>query len=230
MVHDARSERPTTRRAATARAPEGDAKRGGGGLPQKWWQQLLLSSAFLTFATALVTAAPKWFDSGMALIHNTQNRSYIEAQRQAELWKKNFSCVALPQAYSPAADNVKLDATICNSGDIFVSALAGDKPYFYWLPLDRVLGKEKSGSILSSAQAAEAPLGGAQLTRAVMTEAGARAVMQKIQTGPVICKRVLDPRHVLLRISTPQGCLDQIVDTYTGQVVQSKPAPCAPSC
>lgn len=195
--------------------------------PNRWWQWFLL---YPTLAISLFTAAPKWVDSIMAAAHNVQNRSFTEAKIQSELWAKNLPCTAFPLNYVPTKSDVKLDATICDSGDIFVRATTNDrKSYFYWVPVDRVIGKEADKtSVFSTAQAAERPGSAVGITDAILHLGERRHnLLTRVQFG-VICQRFVDPRHVMRRITTPQGCIDQIVDTYTGQVVGAYPAPCAP--
>lgn len=45
----------------------------------------------------------------------------------------------------------------------------------------------------------------------------------------IICQRpVGDNRGIFRRIQTPQGCFDQIIDSWNGMIVRSQAAPCAP--
>jgi hypothetical protein len=196
--------------------------------PTRAWQWILIYPAL---AISLLTALPKWADTALAAVHNVQNRSFSEAKLQSDLWAKNLPCTAFPLNYARTDANVALDATICDSGDIFVRASTSDHhSHFYWVPVDRIIGKEvHKPSLLSSADAAEAPLGGAKLSGAVTTESDNRANLL-VRVQAVICQHLVDARHVVRRISTPQGCMDQIVDTYTGQVVSVRPAPCTPQC
>ena len=46
----------------------------------------------------------------------------------------------------------------------------------------------------------------------------------------VICQRFIDQRMLVRRVQTPQGCFDEIVDTFNGQVVRRNQVPCAPQC
>jgi hypothetical protein len=47
----------------------------------------------------------------------------------------------------------------------------------------------------------------------------------------IICQRQIGPYTLLRRVSFPNGgCFDQIVDTRSGQILQSNPAPCNPNC
>ncbi len=47
----------------------------------------------------------------------------------------------------------------------------------------------------------------------------------------VICQRELGPNILLRRLSYPNGsCVDEIVNTRTGNVLQRNPAPCSRNC
>jgi hypothetical protein len=50
----------------------------------------------------------------------------------------------------------------------------------------------------------------------------------------IICQRQLDPSNPyiwLRRLYYPNGsCVDQIIDTRNGQILQTNPAPCDPNC
>ena len=45
------------------------------------------------------------------------------ADQQAALWKKNLACSAAPFAWFNSVNNVKVDTTTCDSGDVLVRAL-----------------------------------------------------------------------------------------------------------
>jgi len=225
MVHREATIRAPRRRSNTVRSDvEADqpASSEQAPRPQTWFQWLLLYPAL---AISVITAAPTWFDAGLAAYNKIEGRSFSEAKVQSERWAKNLPCTALPLNYNLTDSTVRVDATICNSGDIFVRAATADhKSHFYWVPVERIIGEEvREAPVLAAAHAAERPT----LSRAVTGENDSRSrLLQRTQN--VICPpRFLNPRQVLRRIITPQGCFDQVVDTYTGQVISMQPAPCA---
>jgi hypothetical protein len=63
--------------------------------------------------------------------------SYAAAEKQSELWRKNISCVGAPPNFVDAANNLKVDATICSSGDIFVHVITPDNREVYqWVSVE----------------------------------------------------------------------------------------------
>jgi hypothetical protein len=193
--------------------------------PQRWWQWILLYPAF---AVALITAGPQWIDKGRALALGVKGGSAAEAEKQAQLWRKNLSCSAAPFAWFNTPSTVKVDATICDSGDIFVRASAPDNSnYFKWVPLEDVLRSAgQSGGLIPAAHAATLS---ASLGRPGRP---APSSMFKLAQGQanIICQKFIDDRHILRRVQTPQGCFDEVIDTFNGSVVSRNPAPCTPQC
>lgn len=180
-------------------------------LPKQWWQWLLL---YPSFAVALLTAGPQWYDkiSGFRI----GVRSAAEAERQAQLWQKNASCVGLNSEGYLSPSKVAVDATICNSGDILVRAVTPQKAEIYrWLALDDVVSAKKSGGFIPTAEAATLTLSQPSLSLALL------------QT--VLCTRS-DGRYLTRRVQTSEGCFDEVIDTFTGALVSRRPAPCVPQC
>lgn len=45
----------------------------------------------------------------------------------------------------------------------------------------------------------------------------------------LLCQRRLaDGRGLFQRLRTPNGCIDQVIDTWTGRIIDSRPGPCQP--
>lgn len=45
----------------------------------------------------------------------------------------------------------------------------------------------------------------------------------------LLCQRRLaDGRGLFQRLKTPNGCIDQVIDTWTGKIIDSRPGPCQP--
>ena len=51
-----------------------------------------------------------------------------------------------------------------------------------------------------------------------------------LQTATVLCQKIVDGRYIHRRVQTPDGCFDEIIDTFNGQVVKRESAPCTPQC
>lgn len=191
------------------------------GTPQRWWQWILLYPAF---AVALITAGPQWIDKAKAMKLGV--RSAAEAERQAQLWAKNASCAGVPAKGFLSPTNVAVDATICDSGDILVRAVTPqNSQIFKWLPLDDVVRINATGGVIPAAQAATLPARPAALRQSPRAPLFQAAMLQV----NVICTKS-NGRLLLRRLQTPQGCFDEVIDTFTGALVSRNPAPCNPSC
>ncbi len=176
-----------------------------------FWQWFLL---YPTFGIAVVTAAPGLADKALAAYHQTGTATYSGAVKQFEMWTKNVECTKAPVAWYDSPRKVKLDATLCDSGDLFVRAVTPDnRTVYHWVPLDEVIAPpESAGGLIPAAHAAPA--------------APVRLAM--LQSGQVLCQQQVNGNTLVRRIRTPQGCFDEFVNMYTGQVIERRPAPCAP--
>jgi len=184
---------------------------------RSFWQWFLL---YPTFGVAVITAAPGLADKALATYHQTGTATYSGAVKQFEMWTKNAECAKGPVAWYDSPRKVKLDATLCESGDLFVQAITPDhRTFYHWVPLDEVIAPpEPGGGLIPAAHAA--PMAPA------VPVAPVRLAM--LQSGQVICQQQVNGNTLLRRIRTPQGCYDEFVNMYTGQVIERRPAPCAP--
>ncbi|HEU4969498.1 hypothetical protein [Sphingomonas sp.] len=191
--------------------------------PQTWWQWLLVYPALVI---ALITAVPNWVEKYRSARLGLNGKTVAEAEQQNDLWKRNLACASAPFSWYSNPSNVKVDATICDSGDILVRASTpSNGQFFKWVPIDDVVAqKTQVASLIESAAraaAARGPIsrpdrpGGVQLAQ---------------MNAQVICQKFLNPRYLLRRVQTPQGCFDEVIDTYNGAAVQRTPAPCTPQC
>jgi hypothetical protein len=189
------------------------------------WQWFLL---YPTFGVAVVTAAPNLADKALAAYHQTGTATYSGAVKQFEMWTKNAECTKGPVAWYDSPRKVKLDATLCDSGDLFVQAVTPDNRTFYhWVPLDEIIAPpESAGGLIPAAHAATVAPDAVPATPEAAPAAPVRLAM--LQSGQVICQQQVSGNILVRRIRTPQGCYDEFVNMYTGQVVDRKPAPCVP--
>jgi hypothetical protein len=189
------------------------------------WQSILV---YPTLAIALITAVPQWIEKYQAYRLGIVQDRAAAALKQNELWAKNLSCSAAPFAWYNSPNDVKIDATICNSGDIFVQAVTPDnKRFMHWVPLDDIVTKVTTAevAVIPAANAATLPgLAPFGVSRP------AAPLFHRAQTATVLCQKFLDNRRILRRIQTPEGCFDEIIDTFNGTVVEKKPAPCVAQC
>ncbi|MET0179815.1 MAG: hypothetical protein ABW194_04960 [Novosphingobium sp.] len=191
--------------------------------PSRWWQWFLL---YPTFGLALLSAAPQWVDKVLAIVNDTKQDSYQEALRENRLWHVNIKCAGAPYAWYTNPKAVKVDATICESGDMFVRASApGGKEVIKWVALDDVIGRAPdTSSLIPAAHAQSAP----PLTTSHAPGYFTRAQYQNVF---VVCQRFVDQRMLLRHVNAgSSGCFDEIIDTFNGAVVRRTPVPCRPSC
>jgi hypothetical protein len=208
----------------------------------KWWHWLLI---YPTLGVAILTAAPQWFDKIQAFTNNVRDRDYREAEEQRTLYAKNLTCTTAPFDWYLNPDNVNLDATICESGDIYVRASAPGRPAaVYFVPLQRVLGKREE----AQAKVADASRGDVVLTSGKAAAPGAlrivdgsfelaqtkvppRMQQQMVVTTEVVCTRFLDKRMVLRHLRTPSGvCFDEVVDSFNGTTQKRTQVACRKTC
>lgn len=217
-----------SRLAPSRSKPDAASPPPASGKPERWWQWILL---YPTLGISLLTAAPQWVDQARAAVQGINQASARDAEKQSQLWRRNLSCAAAPFAWYSNPSNVKVDATICDSGDIFVrAATPANGQFFKWIAIEDVvqLPVDAGNPVIPAAQAAYKRLEG--VGGAVRARGGAPALKLAGQQAMVICQRFLDQRMLVRRVQTPQGCFDEIVDTFNGQVVRRNPVPCAPQC
>ncbi len=195
----------------------GEAKGG----PTKWWQWVIL---YPTLAIAVISAAPQWVDKGQALLNGIKDRGWEEAKQQQDAWRTNLTCSAAPFDWYSTPENLKVDATICNSGDIFVRVTTPQQGNFYQWVLLKSIVKDKETAwlpLVSKAYAAENTTWRTQGSYQVAAGDAATVVCQAFQP---------DGRTLKRHVSTAQGCFDEYVDTYTGQVTRREQVPCRTTC
>jgi len=193
--------------------------------PKRWWQWVLL---YPTLGVAILSAVPLLTDKVLAFYHGTKTETYSGALKQRDMWAKNLECSASPFAWYNNPSNVKVDATMCPSGDLFVRAMTPDNQSFYhWVALDEVVKPVATTSGIIPAAKASVALNRAHPVR---TKAKFPHLQLALQQAQVICQRQVDARIIIRRIATPQGCFDEFVDMFNGAVVGRRPAPCVPQC
>lgn len=201
--------------------PEKAANNAGGHSPAHWWQWVLV---YPTLALSLFSAAPTWIDKYWAPEGAT---SASEAEKQNRLWQKNAACAALPFKGFRNPSNIAVDATICNSGDILVQAVTPENRQVYrWFAIEDVLPKPDESGLIPPAHASTP-------TARLSTPPGTTQQQPTIKLAQfqvtVLCQ-AFNGRFLKRRISTPQGCFDEVIDTYNGAVVARNPSPCVPQC
>ena len=179
----------------------------------------------LAFVVAVVGAIPQYATWFKAFTTGVPSMVLYTALEQQRLWEKNFTCTTKLDQNSEdyaaiTGDNVHVVVWACPSGDVLVtteSPLEADLPRSVWVPLSRSPGEARRWSpLIQEAFAAGQPRpDGLRLARVVN----------------VLCQRWLRDGRILRRVRLDSGsCRDEVINTRTGQVVQSRPAPCDPRC
>ncbi len=153
--------------------------------------------------------------------------------RENSLWRKNLSCATAPYAWYTSPKEVKVDATICKSGDVFVRASSpGGHQVIKWLAVDEMLKVVAPAGLGIEAQAA-VPLGfGSDLSPGPSAPQSDPALKTgQFQSVAVICQRFIDQRRLLRHVRAENGmCFDEIIDTFNGSLMQRNQVQCRPSC
>lgn len=170
-----------------------------------------------TLAIAAIGAIPQYIQVFKAMTWNVPVNSVNSAEREHNLWVKNVDCGVsedLPEA--SLADNTRVVARVCPSGDVLVKVkrVTGEESY-RWVPLEEAKSKDSKLAALigiSTAVAQEATPTPIRLAQA--------------------CQHWLDQAKGILvrRIREGGQCYDETVNTFTGQVVSRKPVQCDDRC
>ena len=179
----------------------------------------------LVFVLALSGAIPQyatWFKAFTAGVPSTTLHTALEQER---LWEKNFTCATRLDQNSKdyaaiAGDNVHVVVWACPSGDVLITTESPQEtasPRSVWIPLTP-----------SPTEASPWPsLVRQALAAAQRLPAGWRAD----QITQVLCQKWLRDKRILRRVRLADGsCRDEVINTRTGRVVRSRPAPCDSQC
>jgi hypothetical protein len=197
------------------------------------WQYLLVPGII----APLYTAVPVWFDKGIAAWNDYKSGSAIEAQKQMQLAAANMNCLNAPYRYYESVNRLKIDGTICKSGDILVRAMDEEQhPAIYFVAGDIIRDRIKLSHSAARGDAAVPTSAQLDTTRSAMFRRlaltytlgdGSQAMLQPVQYQVVVlCSQQINQRYLKQRIRRPDGCFDQVIDLANGAVVQITPAPC----
>ena len=179
----------------------------------------------LVFVLALGGAIPQyatWFKAFTAGVPSTTLHTALEQER---LWEKNFTCATKLDQNSKdyaaiTGDNVHVVVWACPSGDVLItteSLQEAASPRSVWVPL----APSPSGA------SPWPPLVRQALAAAQRSPADWRVA----RITQVLCQKWLRDKRILRRVRLADGsCRDEVINTRTGRVVRSRPAPCDPQC
>ncbi len=180
-----------------------------------FWTRFAKVSAF---AVVFLTAIPTYQQYFKSLQFKVPFQSVSEAENQDKLWQENKDCYkqATPVQVKTSTNDA-LSVTVCpGTGDLLldVQPAGNQKQITRWIGLHDVEANATAyADFPASAFAAEAPFEVAQIPVVVL------------------CQRFLGPGLILRRVRYANGqCVDQQINTYSGLVVSTAPAACAPNC
>jgi hypothetical protein len=188
---------------------------------KKWWQWLL---AYPTIITGAIGAVPQYTTWAKAYVLNVPWSAVSEAEEQKALWTKNFECSWKEPAQTAkttltTSRNERVTVTLCPSGDALVAIQPpGAEPRFRWIGFDRFDTGAQRAALMDG-------LPGVSVREAAAAE---RPRMMLVQAeGVVICVTRDAKGLVVRRLQLPDGqCQEQVVNPYTGKVVEVRPSPC----
>lgn len=182
---------------------------------KKWWQWLIM---YPTIFIALIGAIPtvmgyyKSWQIGVPF-----DKTQI-ASEQNRLWQQNYECSKSEFINVKNKNNIEIGTIICLSGDILIKIQPPDaRPTFWWVGLKTFESNSQivGLSLINQAKAEERP------HRMVLAQ----------NNSAVICQKWLDNGRLLRRVEIQgQGCFDEVVNTYTGQIEKRDSVSCDRQC
>lgn len=177
--------------------------------PQTWWQWVLVYPGLLL---GLLGSMPTIVEASKSWRHNVPFGTAVGAEQRAALFDKNAACLerlAVAERSVRLPDDTIVQALPCDSGDImiWVEPPSGG-PIIHWVPRDQLLRK----------------------TAAVPAVAAVAAEVAQASSRPVAVLCVIrQPKGIIVRrLRLADGsCIDEVINSYTGQVVRKTGVACA---
>ena len=197
--------------AAASAATVPDARDASSARPATtWWQWMLL---YPSLVATLLTAVPTWMDHIQAAYIGVNPRNLAQAEEQNRLWQQNLLCARDQEIQSlRTSHNIEVGAWVCPSGDVLVliERPSAEQTTYRWVSA-RTLEQGAGLQFLRPAAAYAAP--------------GELMVAQMAQS--VLDQRWLRPGMLKQRVRQGGGCVDLVINTYTGSVQSQVPVACA---
>ena len=194
-----------------------------------WWTRVLdwvsdHPKQASALAGLVVAALPAPMQLAGAMLLGVPYAEFLPALRENKLWKENLACASAPFDGLATPQNLQVDAVVCQSGNVLVRVKSPNGSTAYrWVPLESVIDRSAGNgfSLISSAHAAGLPAGAAPLLPLLAAGGGGGSNFE------VICQQWVGNGMVKRRILDKGSgrCFDEVVNTYTGQVVSSTAAP-----
>jgi len=198
----------------------------------RWWQWFLI---YPTLAISLMGAIPTVIKAIESWQLGVPISRVDDAKVQASLWQINFDCVQKTIFTSVTTEEgVQISSAVCNTGDVL---LRGKRPgwqqfQYRWVAWSDVAvltsGKTDIGSnAFHDSENALQPHTTNALWVSDTHHEQPRLIPIQFGSGIVMCQVFIGDGILRQRIQTPQGCFDRVINTYTGWVLGTYPAPCS---
>lgn len=187
--------------------------------PKNWWQWFLLYPTLGISLLGMIPGSAELYrvfkTGGNVPIHQTKF-----AMEQKSAWERNADCLVNSEMHEVVnPSNIKIGVRICPfTGDVQIQGYVPGNPHavYRWVPLSKLINVNQDTGVVSFSL----------FPKAVAAE------MLEHQTGEVLCQRWLGNGILLQRIYWPpnDSCYDNVINTYTGNLIRSDPAPCNRQC
>ncbi|WP_374569095.1 hypothetical protein [Ideonella sp.] len=186
----------------------------------RWWTRLVdwvttHPKQASALGGLLVAALPAPIQLAGAMLLGVPYADFLPALRENKLWQENLACASAPFDGLATSRNLQVDAVVCQSGNVLVRVKSpnGDTAY-RWVPQDSVVTLASGGfSLINSAYAQPLPL----LALASASGGSFEVICQQWVGNGLVKRRIRD--------NASGRCFDEVVNTFSGKVVSSTPAP-----
>ena len=174
----------------------------------KWWQWML---RYPSLVATLLSAVPTWLDHIQAANIGVKTSDLAQAKEQKRLWEANLDCTRAQEIQRMRTTrDTEVGAQVYPSGDVLVQIKrpSADQTIFRWV-IARTL--EQEASLLfrpAAAYASQVETVVAQVPQSVVSQRWIREGMLK------------------QRVRQGGGCVDLVINTYTGNVHSQVPVAC----
>jgi len=162
----------------------------------------------LVALTGLLPVANEFYKSVVTSSPFGQSAIAIE---QHKAWERNFDCHEIEKA-KPINNSfgVEIKVSVCPSGDVLIvgKKLSENNPVFRWVTWETLVNPKAELSF--------------------MTEAVADPFVNESRGEVVLCQRWLNNGIIYRNVRRGRQCYDIWVNSYTGQIKDSRPARCKP--
>lgn len=177
--------------------------------------QNIIIAAIGGISSSIVPAILQLF---LAYTHGIDIQEVPYAKRNSELFARNFACTDSEQYdYVTHRDSTTISTKLCPSGDVLVKFEAPNaQPTYQFVALGTTEQQSWLDLLMPAAHAAS-------------PEVDAMQVKQSAPT--VICQKIIADGRLLRRLRYSDGrCEDEVINTYSGEVISTTSATCDANC